>query len=575
MHSDTENNESDSESGYDDEYDSDGGNKSESGTAFGAAEQDQSQPQGRKLGEGAGRAAEIESREIASTPATYPLVRPITGSMADELMLSYSHVLPLVNAYSVVSEYGRAKRRIFTGGMAIDLALKTRGGYIYDGFDIDFDFFSPEYHKDAYEQAQILVRGKENNHVNAIVAMHPGTMRVRYNWQVLADITYVHKPIYDKIPTLETRGYRIVHPCFQMIDQHIVLSQPYSNEPFVNLRGRYKKDFTRYLKLAHYFSIAEELPKILGKPLLQRSEGKADERYVEIDVDLLLGQCISGIHALRYWQAAEKYDTKRATAKPGDSEEPEETLEFIEPSLDKKMRGTKGEPTVKRISIRVPAVILSNDYIACAKKISERLGVPIKWYNTLLDKIPRRAMVGDIEIQDNRHKWVAAEKVSATNTAINTGIGLHIGANPSMDTSNSDSIYVAGIHTAAISMLAKAVMLDDVDSAAAYVELYELFIHSIESKNNRIALLATMYGTDKMADARVMMIRKFCKTTKKIPVEQLIAKNYYPGKRDPNYDFNPAESNVFDYDGAETTEPEHADLADDCEGLLEGDRLYA
>lgn len=150
-------------------------------------------------------------------------------------------------AITVVEKYVKREKRIMVGGTAIDMALRLKGSSIYDEDELaDYDFYTPEHFNDAYEIALWLVRTKYP-YVTAINGMHPTTMRVRVAFEEVADVTYVPRNIYDKLPTLEYRGFRVIHPNFQIINQHRALSKPFENPPRETVLGsRWKKDMERH-----------------------------------------------------------------------------------------------------------------------------------------------------------------------------------------------------------------------------------------------------------------------------------------------------------------------------------------
>ena len=108
--------------------------------------------------------------------------------------------LDLQKAFDTVVDFLKKKKRILVGGMAIDYSLRTKGSKLYSDNKLpDYDFLSPEFHRDAYEIGSILSRMGISG-VSIVRALHISTMKVRVNFVVIADITYVPKNIYDKIP---------------------------------------------------------------------------------------------------------------------------------------------------------------------------------------------------------------------------------------------------------------------------------------------------------------------------------------------------------------------------------------
>lgn len=147
----------------------------------------------------------------------------------------------------VVKEFVISRKLIIYGGLAIDLALRLKGKKIYEDDVIwDIDVYSPQADKDAYDLKDLLESLKFSK-VSVFLAMHIQTMKVSVNYLPCADISYMPKEIFDKLPTLTTKtGIRILHPHYQCIDIHSSLHYPFSNAPAENLFNRYEKDVKRY-----------------------------------------------------------------------------------------------------------------------------------------------------------------------------------------------------------------------------------------------------------------------------------------------------------------------------------------
>jgi hypothetical protein len=161
----------------------------------------------------------------------------------------------ITRALDVVKEFIINKNLILVGGMAIDFALRLMGDNIYTDNQIpDYDFYSPNHAADAYELAAILCKEGFNN-ISCINAIHITTMRVRVDFENVADITYCPTKVYKQVPTLMYDKLRIVHPHWQMIDQHSSLSLPFENPGMEVIFHRWKKDLTRYDKLYKHYPV--------------------------------------------------------------------------------------------------------------------------------------------------------------------------------------------------------------------------------------------------------------------------------------------------------------------------------
>lgn len=161
----------------------------------------------------------------------------------------------ITHALDVVKDFIIRKNLILIGGMAIDFALRLKGDNIYTDDQIpDYDFYSPNHSADAYELGALLCE-KGFKNISCINAMHITTMRVRVDFETVADITYCPTKIYKQVPTLMYDKIRIAHPHWQMIDQHSSLSLPFENPGWEVIFHRWKKDMTRYDKLYKHYPV--------------------------------------------------------------------------------------------------------------------------------------------------------------------------------------------------------------------------------------------------------------------------------------------------------------------------------
>lgn len=185
----------------------------------------------------------------------------------------------LTAAFKIVAEFVRERRRVLTGGLAIDLALRLQGRQLYPdemaAFP-DYDFVSPDCVGDSQDIADRLHAAKLPN-ISAIGAMHVQTRRVRVDNRPVADVTYVPPALYARIPWLEIPrvvkapitqetvdkfgGLRFVHPWYQRMDQHLALSRPYVGPPREMVFLRLKKDIARFNLLAEAYQTP---PDVVG-----------------------------------------------------------------------------------------------------------------------------------------------------------------------------------------------------------------------------------------------------------------------------------------------------------------------
>lgn len=153
----------------------------------------------------------------------------------------------------LVKKFARERRLIIYGGVAVDMALRLKGGKIYEDDALwDVDMLTDDSVKNAYDFVDLL-REKGYKEVNAIRAVHIQTMRVRVNSIICADFSFVPKPIFDKIPTLNYQDLLFVHPQYQYTDTHLSFTFPFANPPSENIYNRFSKDLERYRLLVSYY----------------------------------------------------------------------------------------------------------------------------------------------------------------------------------------------------------------------------------------------------------------------------------------------------------------------------------
>jgi len=215
------------------------------------------------------------------------------SSQSEHLRDHYNAELDeLLNIYEMVANFIKRKKRILVGGMAIDYALRLVGSKLYKVEKIDYDFISPDYHNDAYELGNEVA--KKYSDVSVICAKHISTMRVRYKFIAVADITYVPKILFDKIQTLPYEGFSIIHPWVQQIDQLRAMRNMLEGAPReMILSNRIEKDTKRYRLLANAYPI--DLDKydknIIKSPI--------DSKVVEINIEY--DKVLTGFPAAIYW----------------------------------------------------------------------------------------------------------------------------------------------------------------------------------------------------------------------------------------------------------------------------------
>lgn len=194
-------------------------------------------PEGREAGIQAGVAALASwAGEHAKELKVVAQRRDADGAMADR-------------ALEIVRKFIVERGLILFGGLAIDYALRLRGQSLYPEDERpDFDVLSPRSVDDAYDLADILSSAGFEM-VGVVRGIHVQTMRVRTDFVWVADIGYAPAAVFSRIPTLELRGMRFVHPTFQRMDMHLAFCFPFNGPPHEDVFHRWRKDLERFNRL--------------------------------------------------------------------------------------------------------------------------------------------------------------------------------------------------------------------------------------------------------------------------------------------------------------------------------------
>jgi len=437
--------------------------------------------------------------------------------------------------------------------MAIDYSTRLKGSKLYDDDVLpDYDCYSYNHNYDAYKIAELLMSSGLKN-ITVINANHTSTMRVRVNYTVVADITYIPKNIYTILPTLLYKDIRIIAPHYQIIDQHRSLSLPYENKPFEVILHRWKKDAKRYDMLYKLYPLKDKLIKLYKSSDSNSSSSddlKKNNGFEIIKISSLnyKNECIGGISALLYWK-------KKA-----------EDNGFIS-NIDFFKNQTKVDKTFGTIEIdeigfvfNMPknsnGITIYTDTIHKLKKnICECNNIKeVSMYNRFLDKLPFSIKLDNkFELFDNYGILLSAYRME-------------------------NDIYIANLQNIALYLLCHLIILKDmytIDTIDKYYYGYLLVIEIVEwaglkytnisQKNNNTDTMysiflptATVYGTSDISDSYINSKRLFMEKLGEIKKSKYQPNNIYPdtflGKKIPThyYKFNPEKSPIYNFDGKKT-----------------------
>lgn len=221
---------------------------------------------------------------------------------SDIILYQSNFYKPLIDrAIKITEAYVSEHKLILTGGMAIDLALRVKGGSIYDDDALpDYDIISDHNVEHANALATILCNDGLPN-INVINAFHITTVKVRIKNITLLDSTYIPPLCFKHIPYLDVDHLRVVHPHYQFIDQRLSLSHLFGDTGLsLNIFNRLKKDMKRNTLLREMYPIESDPIKSKSTRVVKVPLDliKIDQDYfdqVDPDVFIYTGPtCISG-----------------------------------------------------------------------------------------------------------------------------------------------------------------------------------------------------------------------------------------------------------------------------------------
>lgn len=175
-----------------------------------------------------------------------------------------------------VEQFIRNKKLMLYGGFALNLLLPNKHK-IYTSNNInDYDCYSKNAQKDAYELANLL-NEKGYNYIQVKKAFHENTFRVYVNFIQVIDITNIDSDLYDKLfnITLEERKLKTsIYKYYKKNNLYIV--------PFVLLKRNLHFEMSR--PKGSYYRWEKVYPrlKILSKHIKIRKDGIKKKEFIKI-----------------------------------------------------------------------------------------------------------------------------------------------------------------------------------------------------------------------------------------------------------------------------------------------------
>ena len=179
----------------------------------------------------------------------------------------------------IVENFLRKKKLLCYGGTAINNILPKQDQFYNKEVEIpDYDFYSPNALRDAKELTDDYFK-EGFDEVEAKPGMHSGTYKVFVNFIPVADITYLHKEIYNAIKkdAIRVAGIYYTAPNYLRMSMFLELSRPAGDV------SRWEKILKRLTLLNKHYPLKAEKCDLVDFQRQMDKKNKAEIIYTFID----------------------------------------------------------------------------------------------------------------------------------------------------------------------------------------------------------------------------------------------------------------------------------------------------
>jgi hypothetical protein len=278
----------------------------------------------------------------------------------------------------IVEKFLKNNRLLCYGGTAINNILPKHAQFYNKDYEVpDYDFYSPNALDDAKELADLYYKeGYEQ--VEAKSGVHEGTYKVFVNFIPMADVTSMHKDLFDSLynESVSVANIKYVPPNFLRMGMYLELSRPAGDI------SRWEKVLKRLnlLNKHHPMKIKYECESVDFLRKMENAKDDSEKIYVTMRDTLIdLGVVFFGGYAASLYARNIPNKEKRFLEKIPDfdvlHENPDECATIVQERLEdagfKKIEIIKhdaiGEIIPEHIEIRMKNEILGFIYkpIAC------------------------------------------------------------------------------------------------------------------------------------------------------------------------------------------------------------------
>lgn len=238
----------------------------------------------------------------------------------------------------------------------------------------------------------------------------------------------------------------------------------------------------------------EENRVLLNKDNLNILNNSNEVTQNDVDINILENNCLGGYTAFLYWVNKAK----------NDGWNDKEIISLYEIDI------TKVSIRYKSDSL-IPITIISDNFLTCAKNYSNSKNVEIKYFNSLLDKIPRYASVGNVHFVDNKGRLLSCYY------------------------DETYKIHVSGLQDVMCFLLSYWVIFKNFHAKKSYIAARKLLVWACEqyAENEKEIFkkylpLVSTYGAYNWSESFIVSREDMLVQMKETRKELSTPKNYYP-----------------------------------------------
>lgn len=256
----------------------------------------------------------------------------------------------VVKIVKIVENFLRRKKLVAYGGTAINSILPKEDQFYNRDYELpDYDFFTPRALDDAKELCDIYVK-EGFVEVEAKNGVHEGTYKVYVNFMAVADVTFLHKDIFNAIKkdAIRVSGIYYAPPNFLRMSMYLELSRPAGDI------SRWDKVLKRLTLLNKNYPLKSHNCGEIDFQRNMEDRTNVDEIYDTVKDTLIdQGVVFFGGYAMTLYSSYMPRALQKKFQKNPDfdvlSEEPQTTAEIVKERLED--IGIKGVKIVKKPEI--------------------------------------------------------------------------------------------------------------------------------------------------------------------------------------------------------------------------------